>query len=151
MNSNITMLKRPVSFCIMHGLTIVGSLDSRARGSQEFKNYPGSIFFVKALATPPPTFQTRYVFIQKWYVFPTLLLKKFPAVLLVGRKPRGVRSTDRGRSSHGMRVPPSCHIREIHTIRLETAYCGITTNCSAVVTRDGFEQMGGVFEIGMTV
>ena len=23
--------------------------------SQEFKNYPGSIFFVKALATPPPS------------------------------------------------------------------------------------------------
>ena len=60
----------------------------KSRGSQEFKNYPGSIFFVKALATPPPpAFQTRYVSIQKWYVFPTLLLKKFLAVLLVGRKP----------------------------------------------------------------
>ena len=58
------------------------------RGSQEFKNYPGSIFFVKALDTsPPPAFQTRYVFVQEWYVFPTLLLKKFLAALLVGCKP----------------------------------------------------------------
>ena len=31
------------------------------------------------------------------------------------------------------------------------AYCGISTDCSAVVTCDGLEQMGGVFEIGVTV
>lgn len=30
-------------------------------------------------------------------------------------------------------------------------YCGISTNCSANVTRDGLEQMGGVFEILMSV
>ena len=30
-------------------------------------------------------------------------------------------------------------------------YCGISTDCSAVVTRDSFEQMGGVFKIGVTV
>jgi len=30
-------------------------------------------------------------------------------------------------------------------------YCGISTDCSAIVTRDGLEQMGGVFEIGVTV
>jgi len=43
---------------------------------------------VKALGTPPPpAFQIRYVFIQKGYVFSTLLLKKFPALLLVGCGP----------------------------------------------------------------
>ena len=30
-------------------------------------------------------------------------------------------------------------------------YCGISTDCSANVTRDGLEQMGPVFEIGVTV
>ena len=74
----------PVEMALCHRGRSKG--EGSTRGSQEFKNYPGLIFFIKALATPPPppTFQTRYVFIQKWYVFPTLLLKKFPAVLLVG-------------------------------------------------------------------
>ena len=30
-------------------------------------------------------------------------------------------------------------------------YCGISTDCSAVVTCDSLEQMEGVFEIGVTV
>ena len=48
-----------------------------------------------------------------------------------------------------MELPPTLRDSEM----LETLllwYCGIMTNCSAVVTRDSFEQMG-VFEIGMTV
>ena len=69
-------------------VTIRSSMTSLARGSQEFKNYPGLFFFsLRPLYPPPPAFQTRYVFIQKWYVFPTLLLKEFLAVLLVGCKP----------------------------------------------------------------
>ena len=30
-------------------------------------------------------------------------------------------------------------------------YCGISTDCSAVVTCDGLEQMGRVFEVGVTM
>ena len=33
---------------------------SITRGPQEFKNYPGSIFFVKALNTPPPLPPSKY-------------------------------------------------------------------------------------------
>ena len=43
------------------------------------------------------------------------------------------------------------HVSWILPVSDHVVYCGISTDCSAVVTRDGFEQMGGVFEIGVTV
>ena len=48
----------------------------------------------------------------------------------------------------------SCELSHVTIVRHETfsvLYCGISTDCSANVTRDGLEQMGPVFEIGVTV
>ena len=42
---------------------------------------------------------------------------------------------------------PKCEQRQYNW----NLYCSISTNCSADVTRDGLEQMEGVFEIRMTV
>jgi len=56
-------------------------------GPKNLKTIQGQFFLLRPLLPPPPAFQTSYVFIQKEYVFPTLLLKKFLPLLLVGHKP----------------------------------------------------------------
>ena len=57
-----------------------------ARGPGNAKTTWGRHFLVKALEPPPTTFQIRYVFTQKGCVFSTLVLKNFPAVVLVGHE-----------------------------------------------------------------
>jgi len=58
-----------------YGAEIFGSY---SRGSQEFKNYPGSIFSVKALATPPLLPSKQGMFLSKnGMFFPPFFWRNF--------------------------------------------------------------------------